>query len=158
VAPSASKREQILEYLLSTVIPSVVAGASYTHTVKTIERGRRNIMDMADCNFPAVFIATTAEKRRNLTGNQLDASLQVVLVGYVKNSKTSPGASGTGTQKDLDKLIQDVTRAVEADPTQGNIVKWTEITNIDTDDGDLTPIGGFVMSVTFEYVAERAIV
>jgi hypothetical protein len=115
-------------------------------------------MDLGNSDFPAVFIASTEEKRKNLTGNQFDSSLQVIIAGYVKNSKASPGASGTGTQKDLDKLIQDVTRAVESDPTQGNLVKWTEITDIATDDGDLTPLGGFVMSVTFEYVAERATV
>ncbi len=154
--PAASKREQILEYLKDTVLPLITAGADYTHTVRTIERGRRSPQALAENEFPAVFILGGQEKRKNLNQTQFESFLQVAIIGYVKNTKASLGADGTGTQKDLDKLIQDVTNAIEDDPLQNELVKWTEITDIATDEGDATPIGGFVMAVTFEYVDERS--
>lgn len=153
--PSNSIRESVLEYLLGTTLPAIVAGSTYNFTVKTIERGRRSYQEMGAHEFPALFIVSTHEKVSNINQTQAEIDLEVILLGYVMNSKSSIGASGTGTQRDLGKFIQDVKNALEADPLLGDRVKWLEIQEVTTDDGDLTPVGGFVLSVRLEYVERR---
>ena len=151
----ASKRATILQYLKDTLLPGICTDSGYNFDLATVERGHRNPRTMGDHEFPAVFITATQERRKNLTANQFMADpLQVVLVGYVKNSKDSADASGTGAQEDLDKLIEDITKALETDRLQGDRVKWTEITDIATDEGDLSPVAGCVISVSFTYVSE----
>ncbi len=155
--PAASKREVILEYLRSTVLRQIQEGPAYNLTVATVERGRRNPVSLGEHEFPALFIASTHEKRKNLNQVHFGATLEVVIVGYVKNTSAMEGGDGTGTQKDLDRLMQDVVAALESDPLMGGDkdVKWIEVTEITTDDGDLTPYGGFVLSVSIEYAAGR---
>lgn len=149
----ASKREALLEYL-KTLLAGVTVANGYNFTLATIARGIRNIQDFGDSEFPAVFITMTHEKRTRITSNQFKSDLQVILIGYVKNTKGDVGGSGTGIELDLDKLVADITKAVETDPLQGGRVYNTEITDIATDDGDLTPNAGVVLSVVFSYASE----
>lgn len=153
--PTTSKRESILEYLLNTTLPSIVAGSTFNFTVKTVERGRRSPQEMGKNEFPALFIVSTHEKQSNKNPTEFESDLEVILLGYVMDSKGSLAAPGTGTQRDLGKLIQDVHNALEADPLLGDRVKWMEITEVTSDDGDLAPVGGFVLSVRYEYVDRR---
>jgi hypothetical protein len=153
--PGPSKRELILEYLRNTLLPSVVKGNTYHNTIALVERGHRSPRDFGNEKFPAVFITATRERRKNLTHNQFTANpLQVVLVGYVKDTKSSPGAAGTGVHRDLDRLIQDITKVLETDRLQGGLVSWTEVSDVATDDGDMAPYAGCVISVEFQYVSE----
>lgn len=153
--PTTSKRESVLEYLRLTTLPAIVAGSTYNFSVKTVERGRRSPQEMGNNEFPAVFIVSTHEKLSNKNPTESESDLEVVLLAYVKNSKGALGGTGTGVQQDLGKFEQDVKNALEADPLLGDRVKWMEITEVTTDDGDLTPIGGFVLSVRYEYVDRR---
>jgi len=149
----ASKRETLLEYL-KTLLATVTTGNGYHNTLNTVERGIRNVREMSDDQLPAVFITMTHEKRNRITANQFKSDLQVILVGYTKNSKGDLNGAGTGVELDLDRLVEDITKAVETDPLQGQRVYNTEITDIVTDDGDLTPTAGVVMSVVFAYASE----
>ena len=149
-----SKRSTILEHLRETLFPGITTTAGYNNTLNTIERGQRSRSSLGDTDFPALFIVTTKEKRKNITGNQFQATLQVALLLYVKDTKSDPNSDGTGVQKDLDLIIEDVTKKLEADRLQGGRVHWTEITDIDTDDGDLLPYAGAVIGVEFEYTTE----
>ncbi len=149
----ASKREGLLEYL-KTLLATITTGNGYNHTVATVERGIRNVREMGDDQLPALFITMTHEKRQRRTQNQYSGDLQVIIVGYVRNSKGDLNSSSTGVELDLDKLVEDVTKAVETDPLQGLRVYNTEITDVATDDGDLTPNAGIVMSIVFSYVTE----
>ncbi len=149
----SSKREALLEYL-KTLIAGVTVANGYNVTIQTIERGIRNPREMADVQLPAVFITMTHEKRVRITANQFRSDLQVILVGYVKSTKGDLNGTATGIELDLDRMIEDLTKAIEADPLQGLRVYNTEITDIVTDDGDLTPTAGAVMSVVFSYASE----
>lgn len=152
----ASKRALILEYLRTTVLPLVQTSGGYNYTLKVIRRGLQHPTDLNDSQFPAVFISASSEGRQNKTlGHPIFvASLSVALVGYVKNSKPNPNASGPGVQQDLDRLIEDVTKAVYADPTQGGLVHRTEVQRVDTDDGDLDPYAACVVTANFDYNSE----
>lgn len=149
----ASKRETLLEYL-KTLLATITVANGYNNTIRTVARGIRNIREMSDEQLPALFITMTHEKRQRRTVNQYSGDLQVLIVGYVRNTKGDFNGTATGVEIDLDDLIEDVTKAVETDPLQGNRVYNTEITDVATDDGDLTPNAGMVMSVVFSYVTE----
>lgn len=149
-----SKREALQEYLKTTLLPTITIGNGYNNTLVTIRRGLKGRTVLGDSDYPAVFIPGVDEERTRITANQFKSTLNVVIVGYVKTSSDSPNDTDTGVQLDVDRLIADVTKAVEADPLQGGLVYSTEITRISTDDGDLLPIAGFVMSVEFKYATE----
>lgn len=150
----ASKRETIIEYLKNTLFPTITEENGYNHTLKTIKRGLKARTTMGESDYPAIFIPGVDEDRTRITHNQFQANLNVVIVGYVKNSSDSPNDDATGAQLDLDKLIADITKAIETDPKQAGNVLNTQITRISTDDGDLLPIAGCVMTVEFMYVSE----
>ncbi|MBX4215811.1 hypothetical protein KW797_02600, partial [Candidatus Parcubacteria bacterium] len=103
--PSNSTRESVLEYLLATALPAIQAGSKYNFTVKTVERGRRSYQEMGEHEFPALFIVSPHEKLSNHNPTETEVDLEVILLGYVMNSKASLGAAGTGTQRDLGKFI-----------------------------------------------------
>ncbi len=167
--PPQSTRESILEHLRVDVFPSVIRGDRYNHTIKHVERGRRNPEDLGKDKFPAVFIVSTHEKTVNINQIEYESDMNVVVVGYVQNSRTgreygegefSAGAYGssiTGVQRDLGDLIADVRNALELDPLLGGRVKWIEISEVTTDDGDILPYGGFVMSVSMQFVDRRSL-
>lgn len=149
----ASKRETLLQYL-KTLLATITVANGYNTNVALVERGIQNDRDLTDDKLPALFVTMTHEKRNRITTNQFKADLQVILVGYVKNTKTDLNSSSTGVELDLDKLIEDVTKAVETDPLQGGRVYNTEITDVASDDGDYFATSGFVMSVVFSYASE----
>lgn len=149
-----SKRALLHEYLRATLFPSITKANGYNFTVKVTERGIRNFQTMNEGEFPAIFIPSSTETRDNITGNQFRGSLSIPIVGFVKNSKTNPDASGPGVQQDLDNLIEDITKALETDRLQGGLVLGTEIKSVATDDGDMAPIAGCVVTVEFYYVSE----
>lgn len=153
----SSKRQTLLEYL-KTLLATITVGNGYNFTVATVERGIRNIREMSDQEMPAIFITMTHEKRARITRDQFRSDLQVIIVAYVKNTKGDFTGTATGVELDLDKLVADITKAVETDPLQtvsgSPLVYNTEITDIATDDGDLTPNAGVVMSVVFSYASE----
>lgn len=154
--PPSSKREQILEKLKSVTLPAIVAGSQFNLTVKTVERGRRAPTELDPTTFPALFIVSTHEKSSNLdTHLDFESTLEVILLGYVFCSAPDLSAGQTRLQQDLGKFIQDVRNALEADPLLGNLAKWMEITEVTTDEGDILPYGGFVLSVRYEYVDRR---
>lgn len=153
----SSKRSQILERLKETVLPAITAAAGYNLTVKIVERGWRIPSSMGKNEFPAIFIATTSESRKNETmgtPRNYDAKLQVAIVGYVMNTKPNPKADGSGVQLDLDKLIEDITHALYDDITQNGLCTFTDVVGVETDDGDLLPVAGCKMAVTFGYFEE----
>ena len=150
----ASKRQRVLEYL-RTLLAGITTGNGYNFTVNTVQRGIKNIREMSDGDLPAIFITMTHEKRQRRTQNQFSADMQVLLVGYVKNTNADLVGDTTGVELDLDKLVEDVTKILGVDPLQGGLVYDTVITDVATDDGDLFPTSGFVISVVFSYVTEE---
>lgn len=152
----SSQRATILEYLKNTLLPTITVANGYNNTVYEVVRGFRNVKDMSDDKFPTLMVTMTHEQRKRITQVNYVADLQVIIVGYVKNSKTDLNSTATGIELDLDKLIEDMTKCIEADPLQGGLVKHTSISDIVTDDGDFFPAAGVAMSVIFSYVSTGA--
>lgn len=142
----ASKRQTILDYLAGTLFPSIVAGGTYTFTVANSERGLRPMTSLTNDKFPALFVASADEDRENVSNKDFLAILHVFIVGYVSKNQST-----LHIQTQLDLLLEDITKALYADPTQGNIVLWTEIKKIVTDNGDDAEHAQFSMQVAFNY-------
>jgi hypothetical protein len=147
----ASKRATILAYIRDTVLPLITTGGGYNFTVPSgsIRRGIYQIDDRPLSGFPVICIARTMEDRSNLTQIQFQGRLEVVILGYVK---TATGLGGT--MDEVEKLIQDITKALEQDRLQGGNVKWTEVKRIVTSDGDTDDLGVCAVTVEFQYVSE----
>lgn len=150
--PAASQRNVILEYLVDTLLPSIVAGSDYNLSVRTKERGLKDIENIPETAFPAVFVGSADEARKNTSSRHFQSTLTVFLYGVVK-------ADGSGKiQEQMDLLIADLTKAFYAgstpggdDPMHGSIVTRTEIKGIQTDDAVSQTHGKFMMTVEMDY-------
>ncbi len=147
----ASKRATLLAYVRDTVLPLITVAGGYNFTVPTgsIRRGVYELDALPQSGLPALCIARTTEDRSNLTQNQFLGRLEVVILGYVKNATGT-----TGTMDEVEKLIQDVTKALEQDRLQGGNAKWTEVKRVATSDGDQDDLGVCAVTVEFNYVSE----
>ena len=144
-----SFRRRILNYLRDTTFAAINSGSGYNTTPQTIKRGLLPFDALPDSSFPAIFISRAPEERQNLTSNQFQSRMQVIVVGYVESS------TGTDSiQQDLDDLIEDICEALEQDRKLGGLSKWLEVKSIATDDGDLEPHGVCAITVEIVYVTE----
>lgn len=139
-----SQRQVILTYLASTLFPTITTGAGYNFTVATYERGLKSVDQMTNSDFPALFVSSADEQRENITHRDFKSVMTVIIHGAVKSS------DGV-VQVELDKLIEDVTKALSADYTQGGRVAYTDIKSVVTDEGDQHPHAFFRMEVAMLY-------
>jgi len=146
----SSKRTQVLNYIRDNVFDLITTGNGYNFTVPTKERGVLEVDNLPESSFPCLFIAKAPERRTDITVNNFNSNMDITILGYVKNSS---GLSGL--QDDMDKLIEDVTKALESDRTFGGLAKTFNIGGILTDDGDLAPFGVVAISLTVSYVSEK---
>lgn len=144
----SSKRQTILDYLKDTLFPTIISGATYNFTLGLTERGLKNFEQLSDADYPCLFVASADEARSNVTRKDFDSRMTVFLYGGVKQSATN-----LNIQVELDKFIEDVTKCLWTDRTQGNRVSDTEIKEIRTDVGDQLDHAFFVMTVEFLYKA-----
>lgn len=143
-----SKRQVLLDYLASTLFPSITTANGYNFNVSKSERGLRSYDNMTDEEFPALFVASADEERENIGSVTTFISKMTVRVyGAVKSSSDH-------VQAELDKLIEDVTKALYADALQGGKTIFTDIRRIETDEGDLAPHAFFRMQVEFQHVSD----
>lgn len=148
----ASKRQDLLDYLVDTLLPTITTSNGYNFNIGLVQRGQRDPEDVPDSSYPCAFIGSTDESRENITVNQFRAELEVDVIGGVKSPD---GVSGA--QKNLDKFIADVTKCIMTDHKQGGRVLATAVQRIRTDHGDLDTRGIFVMKVLFMYATEGTI-
>lgn len=139
-----SVREIILEYLKNTLVPTLTIANGYNFNVGLIQRGIIPFDSLSDSDFPCLFVASADEDRRNVTNKDFQSTMTVHIYGGVK-------AEAGVTQIQLDRFIQDITKMIYADPTQGGRVAYSDIKKIVTDEGDQEPHALFRMEVEFMY-------
>lgn len=140
--PDQSKRTNVLNYLRDTTLAAITISGGYNFDVQNIARGIRAMDVLPVSKFPCLWIVKADEERENITHMQVKSTMTVVIVGYVRNS-----TGLDGLQEDLDKLIQDVSRALEQDRLLNGNSFRLRIRTVHTDDGDLDPIAAFAMQV-----------
>lgn len=148
----ASKRESALDNLVSA-LASITTGGGYNFTIGEYQLGLKHFERCPQDTFPHAYVAGADEDRSNVTNRGFKSETEAYIVGYVR---AADSADEPELERRLSRFIEDVTKAVLADPTRGGYATYTEITRVKTDKGSWNPYAGFEMTVRFDYRATFA--
>jgi hypothetical protein len=150
--PAASKRESILDNIVST-LEAIVTGSDYNYTPGEVRLGLRHQEELPKSKFPAYFVAGADEKRKNHAQREYTSDMEVAVVGYVF---AADAADEELLERQVSRAIADITRALMVDVTRGGYAVTTEVGDIDTTKGALLPLAGFEILVNVKYRANVA--
>ena len=142
-----SIRENIASNLKTTL-----EGISSPITFVKVSRMPFDPEDMADTQFPCIYIQTADETREDFalgdySAGKRSGTIDYFLVGYVK-----------GAEANIDtlrnQLIEVVEETLDTDRTRGGNALETKIVEVSSDEGALYPLGGIriVVRVFYEFV------
>jgi len=124
--------------------------------LKKITREPFKPEELADPQFPALYITTGDETREDFAlgdyaAGKRSGTIDYVLVGYVKGSDTN-----LDTKRN--QLIEVIEETLDTDRTRGGNAKETKIVEVSSDEGTLYPLGGIriVVRVFYEFVRGTA--
>lgn len=134
---SDSRRKIILNYLRDTTFAtSNITKANGFHVdLATVRRGVIAFDALPNEAFPAIVVGKGDETRKTLTKVDYDSDMLVTVWGYVRKDE----ATADGMLAELDDLISDITKAIEADRTLGNNAKFARVETVGGDEGDSMP-------------------
>lgn len=108
--------------------------------------------DLADTQFPALYIATGDEVREDFalgdySAGKRSGTIDYVIVGYVKGTETN-----LDTKRN--QFIEVVEETLDTDRTRGGNAKETKIIEVSSDEGTLFPLGGcrIVVRIFYEFI------
>ena len=141
----------IRENIAANIITTLDAVTSPIE-LKKITREPFKPEELADPQFPALYISTGDETREDFAlgdyaAGKRSGTIDYVLVGYVK---------GTDTNLDTkrNQLIEVIEETLDTDRTRGGYAKETKVIEVSSDEGTLYPLGGvrIVVRVFYEFV------
>ena len=141
-----SVRENIASNLLSTI-----SGIS-SPSIKKATRQPFQLDELSEQQYPAVIVQTSEETREDQElgsgAKTRIGSIDFAILGFVKGAE-----SNIDTLRN--QLITAIETELESDITRSGNALDTEVTNVETDEGTLFPIGGIRMVVrcTYEFQA-----
>jgi len=133
---------------VKAAIAAITTGGGYNFTVGEVMRGLKNLNEVPEDKFPAAYIAGADEARENVTNSGFKSEMKITILGYVYHSDASDIEE---LQRSVNKFKQDVTKAIYVDHTRGGYCTYTEIDDIFTDKGTLTPYAVFEMIIKCDY-------
>ena len=145
----------IREDIAANII-TVLDAVSSPIELKKITREPFEPEQLADPQFPAIYISTGDEVREDYTlgdtaAGKRSGTIDYVLVGYVK---------GTDTNLDTkrNQLIEVIEETLDVDRTRGSNSLNSQIVEVSSDEGTLYPLGGIriVVRVFYEFVRGTA--
>ena len=146
-----SKRENIAANII-TVLDAVTSPIE----LKKITREPFEPEQLADPQFPAIYISTGDEVREDFSlgdtaAGKRSGTIDYVLVGYVKGTETN-----LDTKRN--QLIEVIEETLDADRTRSGNALETKIVEVSSDEGTLYPLGGvrIVVRVFYEFVRGTA--
>ncbi len=141
------KRFHILENVKDTFdLITVAGGYNFNAGYKGI--GIKHYTEIGENRFPALMVAGADEVRANATNETFKSELEISVVGYVKSSNAhNPEIA----ERDLSRLIADLTKALYVDHTRGGLCTFTEIGTVRSDKGFIQPYAAFEMILQVEY-------
>ena len=146
-----SIREDIAANII-TVLDAVTSPIE----LKKITREPFELEQLADPQFPAIYISTGDEVREDYTlgdtaAGKRSGTIDYVLVGYVKGTETN-----LDTKRN--QLIEVIEETLDADRTRGGNSLNSQIVEVSSDEGTLYPLGGIriVVRVFYEFVRGTA--
>lgn len=141
------KRFQVLENIKDTFDLITTAGGYNTDPgYKGI--GIKHYTEIPEDKFPALMVAGADEDRQNGTNMTFTSGMEVSIVGYVKSSDALDPEIA---ERDLSRVIADLTKALLVDHTRGGLCKFTEIGTVRSDKGFIQPYAAFELIAQVEY-------
>lgn len=145
-----SKRENILADIKET-IETIIAGATYTNTIRTVTRSPIDYDELPDDQLPLVIIDDIRNGTENLipyTTKDINSLFELdLIVVYRANSNLSTG---------VNSIIEDVKKAIYVDTSRNNNADMTHIVNVTSEKTEKknTIIINFRISVDYVYPSD----
>ena len=137
-----SKREDI-----ATNIVSVVSGVS-SPAIKKVSRQPFPLDELSQQQYPAVLVQTIEETKEDQEigsgAKTRQSTLEFLIQCYIKGSE-----SNIDTERN--NLATAIETALESDITRGGNALDTQVTNIESDGGQLFPFGAVNLTVSVLY-------
>ena len=141
----------IRENIASNIISTLDAVSSPIE-FKKITREPFDPEELADPQFPALYIATGDETREDYSMGEYSAgkrsgTIDYVIVGYVKGTETN-----LDTKRN--QFIEIVEETLDTDRTRGGNALDTKIVEVSSDEGTLYPLGGIriIVRIFYEFI------
>ncbi len=141
------RRWLILENIKET-FALILAEDGYNADIKHYGIGYKHFTEIKADKFPALMVIGADEDRENGTNKTFTSEMRVSIAGYVRSSEVG---NPEIAERDLSRLISDLTKALLVDHTRGGHSRVTEIGPVTTDKGYIQPFAGFQMVVSVEY-------
>ena len=142
-----SSRENIAKNIVDTLKTAVQPIRLAFVTRQTFDFDK-----LSNRQFPAVLVRTADENREDSTlGGTLGKRMSTItydVVCFVKSKEIDTARN---------QIIETIEEILDVDRTRGGNAKDTQITSIEVDEGQITPIGGVILTVAVTYEYTRGI-
>jgi hypothetical protein len=101
------------------------------------------INELSDAQFPAVLITTGSERKTDITTSSRQGTIEYILTGFVKGKYLDTARN---------KLCDELEQKLYEDVSRGGYATDTMVTEINTDEGVVYPLGAIQMIVQIEYI------
>mgnify|MGYP003130225997 FL=1 len=132
---------------IASNIHSVINAIS-SPDIKLCTRQPFELEELSQQQYPAVIVQTSEETREDAElgsgAKTRSGTIDFVILGFVKGTDTNIDTARNA-------LITAIETALESDITRNNKALDTEITQVETDEGTLFPVGGIRMVVRCVY-------
>ena len=110
---------------------------------KLVSRDMFEIDELSDAQFPAVLITTGSEIKTDIAMSERMGTIEYILTGFVKGKYLDTARN---------KLCDELEQKLYEDVTRGGYASDTMVTEINTDEGVIFPLGAIQMVVRIEYI------
>ena len=110
---------------------------------KLVSRDMFEIDELSDAQFPAVLITTGSERKIDIAMSERQGTIEYILTGFVKGKYLDTARN---------KLCDELEQKLYEDVTRGGYATDTMVTEINTDEGVIFPLGAIQMVVRIEYI------
>ena len=110
---------------------------------KLVSRDMFEIDELSDAQFPSVLITTGSERKTDITTTQRQGTIEYILTGFVKGKYLDTARN---------KLADELEQKLYEDVTRNEYALDTIVTEINTDEGVVYPLGAIQMIVQIEYI------
>jgi len=110
---------------------------------KLVSRDMFEIDELSDAQFPAVLITTGSERKTDITTTSREGTVEYILTGFVKGKYLDTARN---------KLADELEQKLYEDVTRNGYALDTMVTEINTDEGVVYPLGAIQMIVRIEYI------
>ena len=105
---------------------------------KLVSRDMFEIDQLSDAQFPAVLITTGSERKNDIAMSERQGTIEYILTGFVKGKYLDTARN---------KLCDELEQKLYEDVTRGGYAVDTMVTEINTDEGVIFPLGAIQMIV-----------